>query len=211
MRHYTLLDKLIIEHQASVETCYGRPQSQRPHPDHDILESDLNEQEKQESIALMRVNYTGEICAQALYRSQMISSYSDRLKAIFQTAAVEETDHLAWCQTRIEMLGGRTSYLNPLWYKLSFGTGLIAGSLGDAWSLGFMMETEQQVEQHLIKHLQRLPIQDKKSRAIVMQMQLDEKQHGETAKHQGAKPLPFIIKQLMTIQAKIMTHLTCWL
>ncbi len=153
----------------------------------------------------MRVNHVGEICAQALYQAQGLSTRDPALKAYFEQAAREENDHLAWTMQRLHELGARQSVLNPLWYAGAFGIGLVAGRMGDATSLGFIAETERQVEEHLASHLERLPADDKASRAIVEQMKLDEARHGEAALAAGGTPLPPPVRSLMRAAAKVMT------
>ena len=154
----------------------------------------------------MRVNHVGEICAQALYDAQALAARNPSLRAMFEQSASEEADHLAWTEQRIRELGGRTSLLNPLWYAGSFGIGLVAARLGDRLSLGFMAETERQVEQHLQSHLERLPPEDEASRAIVAQMKDDEVRHGETAAELGGPPLPLPLRLAMRLAARVMTR-----
>ncbi|TAK91421.1 MAG: 2-polyprenyl-3-methyl-6-methoxy-1,4-benzoquinone monooxygenase [Burkholderiaceae bacterium] len=161
--------------------------------------------EKKETAALMRVNHVGEVCAQALYRAHALTTRNPELKQKFDQAAAEEQSHLDWTRARIEQLGDRTSLLNPFWYAGAFGIGLVAGRLGDGISLGFMAETERQVEEHLERHLQRIPAQDAVSRNIVQQMKQDEARHASQAIAQGATELPTPAKQLMRVAAKVMT------
>lgn len=153
----------------------------------------------------MRVNHVGEVCAQALYDAQALAAKSPELRQIFSRAALEETDHLAWTHQRISELGGRTSVLNPLWYSGAFAIGLVAARLGDRVSLGFMAETERQVEQHLQEHLERLPESDAASRVIVEQMKADEAHHAQAATDSGASTLPFPARWAMRFAAKLMT------
>lgn len=154
----------------------------------------------------MRVNHVGEVCAQALYASQALMTRSESLRAQLDAAAREETDHLAWTRERLDALGARPSLLNPLWYAGAFGIGLLAGRLGgDAVSLGFVVETERQVEEHLASHMQRLPAADAASRAVVAQMKQDEARHAEEALHAGGTPLPAPVRGLMRLAAKVMT------
>ncbi len=153
----------------------------------------------------MRVNHVGEICAQALYEAQSLGTPDMRLRESFAAAAREETDHLAWTEERIRELGGRTSLLNPVWYGGSFAIGLLAARMGDRISLGFMAETERQVEQHLLGHLERLPAADLSSRAVVEQMRADEVRHGQTARELGGADLPFPARLAMRAAAKVMT------
>ncbi len=165
----------------------------------------MTEAEQNEAAALMRVNHVGEICAQALYEAQALGTPDDRLRETFMHAAREEADHLAWTQRRIEELGGRTSLLNPLWYSGAFAIGLVAARLGDRISLGFMAETERQVEQHLESHLDRLPAADTTSRAVVEQMKADEVAHGRTALDLGGVDLPGPVRSAMRLAARVMT------
>jgi ubiquinone biosynthesis monooxygenase Coq7 len=165
----------------------------------------LSAPEKALSGALMRVNHVGEICAQALYAAQAISTRDPELRKQFIEASREEHDHLAWTQTRLDELGARPSLLNPLWYAGAFGLGLLAGRLGDKLSLGFVVETERQVEAHLAEHLERLPSGDFESRAIVAQMKADEARHAQEADDSGAAALPAPVKSLMRASAKVMT------
>jgi ubiquinone biosynthesis monooxygenase Coq7 len=165
----------------------------------------LASNEQRHAAALMRVNHVGEICAQALYTAQALATRDPALKAHYQAAADQETDHLAWTAERLEELGGRPSLLNPLWYAGAFGLGLVAGRFGDATSLGFVVETERQVEAHLEGHLERLPAGDHASRAIVAQMKEDEARHASEAVSAGARELPPPVKGLMRAAARVMT------
>lgn len=165
----------------------------------------LSHDEKQLAGALMRVNHVGEVCAQALYQAQAIGTRDPALKHHFEQAARDETDHLAWTQQRLRELGARTSFLNPLWYAGAFGIGLLAGRIGDAVSLGFVVETERQVEQHLENHLDKLPAADLPSRAIVRQMKADEARHALAAEQAGAAELPAPVRWMMRAAAKVMT------
>jgi ubiquinone biosynthesis monooxygenase Coq7 len=167
--------------------------------------AELDRVEQQQSAALMRVNHVGEVCAQALYTAQALTTPSSALRAQFSRAAAEETDHLAWTAQRLRELNARPSLLNPLWYAGAFGIGLLAGRLGNAVSLGFVVETERQVEAHLASHLQRLPAGDSASRAIVAQMAADEAQHAIVAQQAGAAELPAPVKEAMRLAAKVMT------
>ncbi len=165
----------------------------------------LDAADRRESIGLMRVNHVGEVCAQALYTAQAMATRDPQLRQHFEQAWREETDHLAWTQQRLQALGGRPSLLNPLWYAGAFGLGLLAGRLGDRVSLGFVVETERQVEAHLDSHLDRLPADDHASRAIVAQMKADEAAHAAQALSAGAAPLPAPVKGLMRAAAQVMT------
>jgi ubiquinone biosynthesis monooxygenase Coq7 len=207
MRHNTL-DKIICEFDTGLRTLLAKPYSLRPHPDQDIAEPSLSEAEKKHASALMRINHTGEVCAQALYSGQALTAKSAATSQSMRQAAQEETEHLAWCETRIHALGGHTSLLNPLFYAGSFAIGAIAGALGDKWSLGFVEETEKQVGEHLDSHLGKLPDTDEKSRKIIEQMRLDEAKHAVEAKQQGAADLPAPVKFCMKQMSKLMTSST---
>lgn len=191
------LDNLITAFDNSLRTVFAPARAARPNPAADLPEAGLSETEKREAEALMRVNHVGEVCAQALYQGQALTARNPEARAALEEAAREETDHLAWCESRIEELGGRKSLLNPLWYAGSFALGATAGVLGDKWNLGFLAETERQVEAHLDEHLRQLPEQDAKSRGIVEQMKQDEIRHAQTAVHYGAAELPAPVKVAM--------------
>lgn len=205
------LDTLIIEFDKSLRTLFAEPRSLREHPDSNIIEANLSESEKKHASALMRVNHTGEICAQALYSGQSLTASSKETITALKHASLEETEHLAWCETRLVELGGRTSVLNPLFYAGSFSMGVIAGMFGDKWSLGFVAETEKQVEAHLTSHLFHLPESDLKTRKIVEQMQQDEARHADSATQLGAAELPALAKFLMKKVSKIMTSTAYYL
>ncbi|MBL8539136.1 MAG: 2-polyprenyl-3-methyl-6-methoxy-1,4-benzoquinone monooxygenase, partial [Betaproteobacteria bacterium] len=175
-----------------------------------IPEAGLSDEEKKLSAALMRVNHCGEICAQALYQGQGLTARDGEVKTELQQTAREETEHLAWTEQRIHELGGRKSLLNPLWYGGSFLIGAAAGALGDRWNLGFLAETERQVEQHLKGHLSRLPAQDLRSRAIVDQMKRDEMRHAVTAVSHGGADLPAPVRAVMKLSARVMTTTAHW-
>lgn len=203
----TPLDQLIAAADRALRTLAAEPQPVRASPagaDHDATAS-LSERERREAAALMRVNHVGEVCAQAMYDAQALAASTPQLRSAFENAAQEEADHLAWTQQRIEQLGGRTSLLNPLWYSGAFTVGLLAARLGDRTSLGFMAETERQVEQHLQSHLERLPESDLASRAVVQQMKHDEAQHADAAVNRGGTTLPLPARWAMRLAAKIMT------
>ncbi|MCB5205836.1 2-polyprenyl-3-methyl-6-methoxy-1,4-benzoquinone monooxygenase [Methylovorus mays] len=206
-----MLDKLIIELDKGLRTVFAEAHSQRPYPDQTIPESPLSATEKRHAASLMRINHVGEVCAQALYNGQALTARNPQTVAALQEASREETEHLAWCEKRIRELGGRKSLLNPLWYGGSFALGALAGALGDKWNLGFLAETERQVGRHLQSHLQTLPEQDAKSRAVVTQMQEDEAKHAETAVAQGGAELPPPIKSAMQAASKVMTTTTYYL
>jgi 3-demethoxyubiquinol 3-hydroxylase len=205
MSRLSPLDQVLAAADRALRTLATVSDASRPSPATDDAPV-LDEHERREAAALMRVNHVGEICAQALYDAQALAARSPRLREAFKRAAQEEADHLAWTQQRIEQLGGRTSVLNPLWYSGAFAIGLVAARLGDQASLGFMAETERQVEQHLQSHLQRLPQNDAASRAIVEQMKNDEAQHAETATIEGGARLPLPARLAMRLAARVMTR-----
>lgn len=198
------IDRWLVSADNALRTLSGSVHAARPTPG-DTRSDALPEAERPRSGALMRVNHVGEVCAQALYQAQALTARSPDLRARMQTAAREELDHLAWTEQRLQELGDRPSLLNPLWYAGSFAIGLLAGRLGDARSLGFVIETERQVEQHLAGHLDRLPAADTRSRAIVEQMRVDERRHAEDALEAGGLPLPAPARWLMRAAAKVMT------
>jgi len=198
-------DNIIIEFDRALRTVFASARSVRPVPGDAQPEAALDVGERRHVVGLMRVNHCGEICAQALYQGQSLTSRDPAVREALRGAADEETEHLAWTEQRIAELGGRKSLLNPLWYAGSLTLGLVAGALGDKWNLGFLAETERQVEAHLDGHLLSLPEDDLRSRAIVDQMRLDEIQHAETAVRYGAAELPAPVKTAMKLMAKIMT------
>jgi ubiquinone biosynthesis monooxygenase Coq7 len=206
-----MLDRLIIEFDKGLRTLLAEAHSGRPHPDKQVEEQSLSDSEKKHAAALMRVNHCGEVCAQALYSGQSLTARNQETVAALQQAAREETEHLAWCEKRIKELGGRTSALNPLLYGSSFLLGAVAGVMGDRLNLGFLAETERQVGRHLQSHLQTLPPNDAKSRAIVEQMRIDEAQHAESAIQQGGAELPKPVKIAMQAASKTMTTSTYYL
>jgi ubiquinone biosynthesis monooxygenase Coq7 len=204
-RSLSLLDHLTAAADRALRTVAASPAALRPAPAAPTSQDDLTAQERREAAALMRVNHVGEVCAQALYDAQALATRDPALRVVFERAASEESDHLAWTRSRIEELGGRTSLLNPLWYGGAFAIGLLAARAGDRVSLGFMAETERQVEQHLDGHLERLPAGDHGSRAVVEQMRDDEVHHAETALDYGGVSLPLPVRWAMRIAAKVMT------
>lgn len=209
MRRYSLFDRLITEADKALRTVTPQvTQAQRTSPASTRGEARLSEAERRHAAGLMRINHTGEVCAQALYQGQALTARLPDVRAEMERAAREEEDHLAWCEERVRELGSHTSYLNPLWYAMSFGIGAAAGFAGDKWSLGFVAETENQVCAHLEGHLARAPLQDEKTRAIMTQMHTDEAEHMKMAMAAGAAELPAPVKQLMTLTAKLMTSLT---
>jgi ubiquinone biosynthesis monooxygenase Coq7 len=202
-----LIDNLITEFDKGLRAVLASAHSGRPHPA-GTTDAPLSDAEKRHAAALMRVNHTGEVCAQALYNGQALTAHNASTLAALQHASQEETEHLAWCEKRINELGGRKSVLNPLWYAGSFALGALAGAIGDKWSLGFLAETEHQVGKHLQSHMDKLPPQDTQSRAIVAQMQQDEAKHAETAIEQGAAILPAPVQLAMRLSSKLMTTVT---
>jgi 3-demethoxyubiquinol 3-hydroxylase len=200
-------ERFLIGLETALRTVAGVAHASRPSPAQGISDqgNPLNAADRQLAGALMRVNHVGEVCAQALYQAQAMTARSDTLRAQMREAAREETDHLAWTRARLDDLGAHASLLNPLWYAGAFGLGLVAGRLGDAASLGFVVETERQVEAHLAGHLERLPVNDHRSRAIVEQMRADERRHGDAAAAAGATPLPRPVRWLMAAAARVMT------
>ena len=200
------MDAFINTIDQALRTMFASHHASRPNPAAGLATVQLTDAEKKEAGALMRVNHVGEVCAQALYASQALATRSPYLRQHFSQASAEETDHLAWTEDRLQALGARPSLLNPLWYAGAFGLGFIAGKLGgDAISLGFVVETERQVEAHLQSHLNRLPQADLASRAVVAQMKTDEAQHAADAQKAGAKPLPRPIPEAMRMAATVMT------
>lgn len=199
------MDTLLIAADAALRTLFATPRASQPCPTVPADATDLSPEEKVLAGALMRVNHVGEVCAQALYTAQALATKNAALRDHFTKASAEETDHLAWTRQRLEELGARPSLLNPLWYAGAFGMGLLAGRLGDRLSLGFVVETERQVEAHLQGHLTQLPLNDHASRAIVAQMKQDEAHHALQAQQAGAVELPQPVKSLMKAAAKVMT------
>lgn len=208
---YSLLDRVLIAIDSGIRSFLVKPIPQRQSPATNAPDNILNSSEKKQSAALMRINHAGEVCAQALYYGQAMVAKSEITKKTLLQAAAEETDHLSWCQERIHELDDHTSYLNPLWYIGAFSIGLLAGLINDQWSLGFVVETERQVEKHLQNHLTQLPYADNKSRRILQQMSEDEAEHATNALSAGAIELPEVVKLLMKGMSKIMTKTTYYL
>lgn len=201
----SLLDNVLVQFDQALRTLStGNKESARPSPATTLDEPELTIKERRQAAALMRINHTGEVCAQALYQGQSMTARLEQVRDAMHQAAREETDHLAWCEQRLEQLQGRTSLLNPAWYALSFGVGAIAGLAGDKWSLGFVAETEDQVCRHLESHVEKLPESDERSKVILEQMIIDERSHGETAREAGAANLPDPIKKLMAVMSQVM-------
>ncbi len=204
------IDRCIAGFDQGLRTLFGVQQTTRPVPGKDLPEGELGEAERRHAAALMRVNHCGEVCAQALYQGQALASKNESLRDALGQAAREEADHLAWCERRIAELGGRVSVLNPFWYAGSLAIGYAAGKLGDQWNLGFLAETEHQVERHLQGHLDRLSVKDARTRAIVEAMQHDEAGHADTARKLGARELPVPAKRAMQLSARVMTTASYW-
>lgn len=198
-------DRLLSSLDHALRTVAGAVHAARPLPAAPADDSVMDDEARRLSGALMRVNHVGEVCAQALYQAQALTARTPELRLQMETAAREETDHLAWTQQRLTELGDRPSLLNPLWYAGAFGIGLLAGRLGDSTSLGFVIETERQVEQHLANHLDRLPPNDERSRAIVQVMKDDEARHADDALAAGGIELPAPVRWLMRGAARVMT------
>ncbi|MBV1881644.1 MAG: 2-polyprenyl-3-methyl-6-methoxy-1,4-benzoquinone monooxygenase [Pseudomonadales bacterium] len=208
-RRYTFVDKLIQQAENALKTVVPNSvNSDRPSPSENKPNSRLTKHEARHVAGLMRINHTGEVCAQALYQGQALTAHLEQVRGAMEQAAKEEEDHLAWCENRLTELGSHTSYLNPLFYGLSFGMGAAAGIIGDKWSLGFVAETEHQVVRHLDSHLQEIPIRDKRSRAILEKMKEEELHHATTATDNGGEPLPQPVKKAMSIASKVMTKST---
>ena len=202
----TNLDLALGAADSALRTLFAKPHARKACPTVAETSTELSAPDKALSGALMRVNHVGEVCAQALYAAQALSTRNPELRRQFVAASVEEGDHLAWTHQRLKELGARPSLLNPIWYAGAFGLGLLAGRFGDRVSLGFVVETERQVETHLASHLERLPLGDHESRAIVAQMKDDEARHAVEATKAGAANLPVPLKQLMGVAASVMTR-----
>jgi 3-demethoxyubiquinol 3-hydroxylase len=199
------LDRLIAQFDRALRTVSGVAHASRPSPGDASPEAELNARDRMHAAALMRVNHVGEVCAQALYQGQALTARDPHARQALERAASEEEDHLAWSAQRVHELGGRTSLLNPLWYAGAFTVGTIAGALGDRWNLGFLAETERQVEEHLSGHLDRLPREDGRTRALVAAMRADEARHRDTAMQLGAAELPAPARLGMWLAARVMT------
>ena len=203
-------DSLIVEFDKALRTVFGDPAGERPSPGLAVPDTELSSEEKSGAAALMRVNHCGELCAQALYQGQALVARTESTREVLLQAAQEERDHLAWCQQRLDDLGGSKSLLNPLWYAGSFSLGVASGLLGDKWSMAFLVETERQVERHLDDHLTRLPESDVKSRKILEAMRDDEIRHGNSGELHGAAPMPQAMKLAMRIMSRLMTRTAYW-
>jgi ubiquinone biosynthesis monooxygenase Coq7 len=201
-----LIDRFIVEFDTVLRSIVGGAHAHRPTPGSDAQSTGvLDAKEREHAAGLMRVNHVGEVCAQALYQSQKLVARKPEIQQMLIDSGEEEMDHLAWCETRLQELGSHTSYLNPIWYAGSFAIGLAAGLAGDKWSLAFVAETEKQVQNHLESHLEKLPAEDQRSRAIVSQMRIDEIEHGQAAISAGGAVLPESIQALMQAMSKVMT------
>jgi ubiquinone biosynthesis monooxygenase Coq7 len=203
-------DSLIVEFDKGLRTLFGSVAAARPRPGEDLPEAELTQQERRHATALMRVNHCGEVCAQALYQGQALSTRNPAVAEALATAAREETDHLDWCAGRVHELGGHLSALNPVWYGGSLAIGVVIGVMGEAWNLGFLEETERQVEAHLEGHLAALPENDARSQAIVGQMKIDEAKHAALAQNHGAHELPGQVKAAMRLASTLMTKTAYW-
>ena len=204
IRHLTPLDRLLAGTQNALETVLGQAAAERPNPGQPHPDVVMDDAGRRHAAGLMRINHVGEVCAQALYIGQATVARDPATRAQLLHAAQEETDHLAWCADRLTELGSRPSLLNPVWYGGSFAIGALAGLRGDGWNLGFVVETERQVEAHLDAHLEDLPAEDLRSRAILEQMKADEARHANEAEAAGARTLPFPVPGLMSMASKVM-------
>lgn len=204
---FSILDRAILSFDRALRTLAAPPRTLRPTPGADEAEVILSEGARRHTAALMRINHVGEVCAQALYQGQSVTARTDHSRAALEQAANEETEHLAWTLQRIQELGGRTSLLNPLWYAGSLSIGLVAGLAGDRWSLGFLAETERQVEAHLSSHLGKVPAEDLRTRSILSQMKADETAHAEMAVGLGGSELPPPVRGAMRLASRVMTTL----
>jgi len=205
----TALDHILAAADEALRALAGATTAARPSPCSD-RRAPSSAEDRRVSCGLMRVNHTGEICAQALYSGQALVARDPAIRQALQSAAAEERDHLAWCRDRLSELQSRPSLLDPLWYAGSLALGVACGFAGDRWSLGFLAETESQVERHLDGHLERLPVEDRCSRTIVAQMREDESRHGETGRSLGAADLPYPVKAAMRAASKVMTSTAYW-
>jgi len=203
-RELSLLDRFLIDAQNALDTVFGAPHAQRANPAAETADVVLDDAERRHAAGLMRINHVGEVCAQALYVGQAAVARDAITRAHLLSAAQEETDHLAWCAQRLDELDSRPSLLNPLWYVGSYAIGALAGLRGDGWNLGFVVETEHQVEAHIDEHLDSLPQADRRSRAILQVMKADEARHAASAEHAGARILPQPVPALMAAASNLM-------
>lgn len=212
MRRYSFFDRLVGEADKVLRTLASDSvQPTRPSPAAGLPEAGLNDAERRQIAGFMRINHTGEVCAQALYQGQALTARLPAVREEMARAAQEEVDHLAWCNERLAALNAPPSLLNPLWYAMSFGIGAVAGMAGDKWSLGFVAETEQQVCEHLQSHLSSLPLNDQRTRAVLAQMHHDESEHRDMALRAGAAELPPPVQQAMRLMARVMTRTTYYI
>lgn len=211
MRHYSPLDKLFINLDTALRTVAGKPiLTERPNPSESIAEAPLSDEERELAGRLMRINHAGEVSAQGLYQGQALTAKLPEVREKMERAALEENDHLEWCERRAKELGTHVSYLNPLWYAGSVAIGALAGAIGDKWSLGFVVETEHQVCRHLDSHMAQLSPDDQKTHAILQQMHEDEARHADMAQDAGGAPFPAPIKLVMKTVSKVMTKTAYW-
>ena len=206
-RDYNPADQLMLNVDQALRTLFGRPHvTERANPAQLVEEADMSDEQRDHTARLMRINHTGEVCAQALYQGQALTARDPATRTSMERSAAEENDHLDWCEQRVQELGGRLSLLNPLWYAGSFAIGAVAGAIGDKWSLGFVAETEKQVENHLQEHLDQVPVEDQRTRTILEQMKADEIEHGQKALAHGGAELPAPVKLAMQATSKLMTR-----
>jgi ubiquinone biosynthesis monooxygenase Coq7 len=211
-RDYSPVDRVLMNLDQAVRTLFGKPQTtERQNPAEERPQVELTEHERKHVGRLMRVNHTGEVCAQALYQGQALTARLPEVRRNMERSAREENDHLDWCESRIQELGGRKSLLNPLWYAGSFAIGALAGVAGDKWSLGFVVETERQVEHHLDGHMVQVPARDERTHAILDRMKADEARHAQLARAAGGAELPAPVKLAMRLTAKVMTGSVYWI
>lgn len=211
IRGFVVIDSVILEFDKGLRALFSVTRSARICPAMSHSQSGMTDVERKHAVALMRINHTGEVCAQALYQGQALVSRGPLIRVALEGAAGEESDHLAWTASRIRELGGRTSLLNPLWYLGSLFLGAVAGGFGDEWSLGFLAETERQVEAHLDSHLVELPAGDAKSRAIIEQMREDEIRHATMAGKLGGRNMPIVVACMMRLSSRVMTRTTYYI
>jgi ubiquinone biosynthesis monooxygenase Coq7 len=211
-RRYTALDRLVAHLDVGVRTLAGRPLvTERPDPADAEPEAELGDDERRLSGRLMRINHAGEVSAQGLYEGQALTARLPEVREKMERAALEENDHLVWCEKRVQAAGTHVSYLNPFWYVGSLAIGAAAGLAGDRWSLGFVAETEHQVIRHLDEHLEQVPDKDRRTRAVLEQMKADEAHHATTALHAGGAALPAPVRTAMGLMSKVMTRTAYWL
>lgn len=210
-KRFGLTDRILCHIDRGLKTLTGDHLGTRPSPARHKVNGPLTRSEQRRSAGLLRVDHSGEVCAQALYQGQALTARNDEVKRNMQQSADEENDHLDWCWERIQALGSHTSYLNPAWFMGSLMIGMIAGAAGDRWSLGFVMETERQVMAHLDRHMDKLPANDRQSRAVVAQMREDECHHATVASEHGAYELPAPVRLAMRLSSKVMTYTAYWL